>query len=76
MPKKLNPVPAKPVHRNMALDNKERRAKKVEREALKEDGRKTTPRGTARAKRRRSLQRLWSQNHHAEVAGTKSQESS
>lgn len=76
MSKKTNTVAAKPVHRDMALANRESRAKRREREALKEGGRSTTPRGTARAKKRRSLQRLWSQEHHAEMAGTKSQEGS
>lgn len=50
-----------------ASENKERRAKRLEREALKASRRKTTPRGTERKKRRRDLQALYQQRSREDL---------
>lgn len=63
--KKLPKKESTPVSRLTAsTGNKERRANRLEREAIKNERRKTTPRGTARKNRRRQLQALWVQDQN------------
>lgn len=49
---------------NRAALNAERKAMKLMKDHEKQSKRKTTPRGTARSKKRRSLRALYTQDHH------------
>lgn len=64
MKKKQGSVISVPKVNNRAALNAERKAMKLMKDHEKQSKRKTTPRGTARSKKRRSLRTLYAQDHY------------